>query len=100
MRRAASTTSWPFSAKICASAVPIPDEAPVISATGLRRNLREIRPAVAVLSISIDQCTQPRPLPRTYHGARRAVVHIRDTNDRTLPHCRSANPACRDAGTV
>ena len=58
MRRAASTTSWPFSAKMLASAVPIPDEAPVINVTGFAGTC-EIRPALAVLSMSIESTQRP-----------------------------------------
>src|SRR6185436_11328537 len=35
VRRATSTSSWPWEANSCASAAPMPAEAPVINVTGL-----------------------------------------------------------------
>jgi hypothetical protein len=88
-RRASSTTSWPFSAKYLRERGPDPDDAPVISTTGLA-GPAEIRSAGKGLSISMPEI--PR-LRHAYHAALRLRSHSRDdTAPFALPVCKYRLP--------
>src|SRR5882724_5224830 len=90
-RRAVRTTSWPFWAKTCASAAPIPEDAPVIKAAG-RTFAIEARPAAAGESISISTIHPPPPrLPTTtMPPAPSFTFALGEPAPAALPICKSA----------
>src|SRR5262249_49852856 len=66
-RRATSATSWPCSANTCASAAPMPDEAPVTNVTGWKI---DIEPALRADPSSLA-------LPRCWRGGSLAACRMR-----------------------